>query len=265
MPTRPYRPKDKAKVEGHVLIVERWILFRLRKRVFTSLGDLNNAIRELLTDLNNRPFQKLPGSRATAFEKTDRPALRLLPARPYEYIEFRRARVGTDKMIDVGGRLFSAPAKLVTQEVDVRITAAVVEVLHGGRRVASHIRTPGTEPVIDLAHLTPADQAYGMWSPDREIEWATAIGPSTLEFVKQRLEASSNKTVGYRLGQGMRKLAAEFGNERMETTCNRALATGATRLASLRSILTNRLDMAGVPLKEADFDHENLRGPGYYH
>ncbi len=265
VPTRPYRPKDKAKVEGHVLIVERWIMFRLRKRVFTSLGDLNDAIRELLTDLNNRPFQKLPGSRATAFEKTDRPALRALPARPYEYIEFRRARVGMDKMIDVGGRLFSAPAKLVTQEVDVRITAAVVEVLHGGRRVVSHIRTPGTEPVIDMAHLTPADQAYGMWSPDREIEWATAIGPSTLEFVKQRLEASSNKTVGYRLGQGMRKLAAEHGNERIETTCKRALATGATRLASLRSILTNRLDMVGVPLKEADFDHENLRGPGYYH
>ena len=151
------------------------------------------------------------------------------------------------------------------QEVDVRITAAIVEVLHGGRRVVSHVRTPGNEPVIDMAHLTPADQAYGMWSPERESEWATGIGPNTLDFVNQRLAASGNKTMGYRLGQGMRKLAAEYGNERMETTCKRALASGATRLASLRSILTNRLDVAGLPPKEADFDHENLRGPGYYH
>lgn len=131
--------------------------------------------------------------------------------------------------------------------------------------MVSHVRTPGTEPVIDKAHLTPADQAYGMWSPQREIEWATAVGPNTLEFVSQRLAASNNKTIGYRLGQGMRKLAAEYGSPRMETTCERALATGATRLASLRSILVNRLDVAGVPLVEADFDHENLRGPGYYH
>jgi len=265
LPTRPHRPKDKSKVEGHVLIVERWILFRLRKRVFTSLAELNVAIRELLVDLNARPFQKLPGNRASAFAQTDRPALQPLPARPYEYVEFRRARVGMDKMIDVGGRLFSAPAKLVSQEVDIRVTAAVVEVLHGGRRVVSHVRTPGTEPVIDKAHLTPADQAYGMWSPQREIEWATAVGPNTLEFVGQRLASSSNKTIGYRLGLGMRKLAAEYGSPRMESTCARALATGATRLASLRSILVNRLDVAGAPLVEADFDHENLRGPGYYH
>lgn len=265
LPTRPHHPKDKAKVEGHVLIVERWILFRLRKRVFTSLGELNDAIRELLVDLNNRPFQKLPGSRATAFEQTDKPALQPLPARPYEYVEFRRARVGMDKMVDVSGRLFSAPAKLVAQEVDIRVTAALVEVMHGGRRVASHVRTPGGKPVVDNAHLTPADQAYGMWTPEREIEWATSVGPSTLAFVNQRLAASDNKTMGYRLGQGMRKLAAEYGDQRMETTCARALASGATRLASLRSILANRLDVAGVPLTEADFDHENLRGPGYYH
>jgi hypothetical protein len=76
---------------------------------------------------------------------------------------------------------------------------------------------------------------------------------------------STSATLGYRLGQGMRKLAAEYGNQRMETTCAKALASGATRLASLRSILVNRLDEAGVPLVEAKFEHENLRGPGYYH
>ena len=252
-------------VEGHVLIVERWIRFQLRKRVFTSLGELNRAIRELLIHLNAKPFQKLPGCRASSFEVTDRPALQKLPARPYEYVEFRRARVGMDKMIDVDGRLFSVPAKLVSEEVDIRVTSSAVEVMHAGRRVASHIRTPGNKPVIDQTHLTAADQAYGMWSPEREIEWAKSIGPSTVEFVSQRLAASGNKTMGYRLGMGLRKLAGEYGDQRMETTCKRALESGATRVSSLRAILANRLDVAGAPLMEADFDHENLRGPGYYH
>lgn len=265
LPARPKRPKDKAKVEGHVLIVERWILFRLRKRVFTSLGELNDAIRELLIDLNSRPFQKLPGSRRSTFEQVDQPALRKLPPGPYEYVEFRRARVGMDKMIEVGGRAFSAPANLVGKEVDIRVTAAVVEVMHGGRRVASHIRTPGIEPVIDTAHLTPADRAFGLWSPERETDWAKSIGPRTLEFITQRLAASDNKTMGYRLGLGMRKLTAEFGAQRVESTCARALETGAIRLASLRSILANQLDIIGTAHTEADFDHENLRGPSYYH
>ena len=170
-----------------------------------------------------------------------------------------------DKMIDVDGRLFSVPAKLVSEEVDIRVTSSAVEVMHAGRRVASHIRTPGNKPVIDQTHLTAADQAYGMWSPEREIEWAKSVGSSTVEFVSQRLAASGNKTMGYRLGMGMRKLASEYGDQRMETTCKRALESGATRVSSLRAILANRLDVAGAPLMEADFDHENLRGPGYYH
>lgn len=265
LPARAYRPKDKAKVEGHVLIVERWILFRLRKRLFTSLHELNVAIRELLDDLNSRAFQKLPGNRTSTFEATDKPALRALPSRPFEYVEFRRARVGMDKMIDVGGRLFSAPAILVSQVVDVRVTASVVEVIHDGRRIASHIRTPGNEAVIDQTHLTPADHAFGMWTPEWEHQWATGVGEKTLEFITQRLAASGNKTMGYRLGMGMRKLALEYGDERIESTCARALETGATRLASLRAILANRLDVAGAPIIEADFPHENLRGPEYYH
>ncbi len=265
LPARARKPKDKAKVEGHVLIVERWILFRLRKQVFTSLAELNEAIRVLLDDLNGRPFQKLPGSRRSAFDHSDTPALRPLPSRPYEYVEFRRARVGMDRMINVGGRLFSVPAALVSQAVDVRVTPSVVEVLHGGRRVASHVRTPGNAPVIDAAHVTDADRAYAMWTADRELQWAAGIGPKALELVTQCLASISNRTQGYRFGLSVRRLASEFGDERMESACARASDTGAASLATLRAILVNGLDLPGVPVVEADFDHENLRGPDYYH
>lgn len=265
VPARAYRPKDKAKVEGHVLIVERWILFRLRKRVFTSLGELNAAIRELLLDLNTRPFQKLPGNRVQAFETVDRPALRALPTAPYEYIEFRRGRVGMDRMVDVGGRLFSAPPRLVNALVDIRVTAGVVELLHGGRRVASHARTTGAAPVVDPAHVPAADHAYANWSPQRELDWAATIGPRTSDFVVARLVDVGNKTVGYRLGLRLRKLAGEFGATRLESACVRALAIGAASTSSLHAILTNRLDLAAPDVIEADFSHENVRGPEHYH
>jgi transposase len=265
VPARAYRPKDKAKVEGHVLIVERWILFRLRRRVFTSLGELNAAIGALLLDLNTRPFQKLPGHRTQAFETVDRPALRDLPATPYEYVEFRRGRVGMDRMVDVGGRLFSAPPRLVNACVDIRVTAAVVELLHGGRRVASHVRTAGTAPVFDPAHVPAADHAYANWSPQRELDWATTIGPRTSDFVAARLADVRSKTVGYRLGLGLRKLASEFGATRLESACARALTVGAASVSSLRAILSNRLDLAAPDVIEADFTHENVRGPKHYY
>ena len=264
-PARARQPKDKAKVEGHVLIIERWILFRLRRRVFTSLGELNDAIRALLVELNDRPFQKLPGSRSSTFESLDRQHLRSLPATPYEYVEFRRGRVDMGKMVDVAGRLFSAPAKYVSQVVDVRVTAAVVELLFAGRRIASHPRTPGTDPVTDPAHLSPAEHAYGMWTPDRELQWAAGIGAKTTAFVEQRLAASGGKTAGYRLGLGMRKLSTEFGADRLEAACAKGLSAGASSVASLRAILVNRLDMPGARITEANFPHENLRGPEHYH
>ena len=265
VPARAYRPKDKSKAEGHVLVVERWIVFRLRKRVFTSLGELNAAIAELLDELNQRPFQKLPGNRLSAFESIDRPALVQLPACPYEYVEFRRGRVGMDRMVKVDGRSFSVPAQLVNEILDIRVTAGVVELSHRGWRVASHAKRPGTDPVIDPAHLTEADRAFAYWTPDREYDWAESIGPNTFAFVKRHITAGGSKTLAYRLGNGLRKLAAEHGHERLESTCGYALQTGASKLKSLKVILERSLDRRPPPLSEASFEHENLRGPDYYH
>jgi hypothetical protein len=149
-------------------------------------------------------------------------------------------------MMDVAGRLFSAPAKYVSQVVDVRVTAAVVELLFGGRRIASHPRTPGTDAVTDPAHLSPAEHAYGTWTPDRELQWAAGIGAKTTAFVEQRLAASGGKTAGYRLGLRMRKLSTEFGANRLEAACAKGLGAGASSVASLRAIFVNRLDMPGA-------------------
>ncbi len=268
LPTRPRKPKDKAKVEGGVLIVERWILFRLRKQVFTSLAELNTAIRILLDGLNDQLLQKLPGSRRSAFESVDRPALKPLPEQAFEYAEFRKARVGLDSRIEVDGCPYSVPSGLCRQAVELRITAGTVEILHRGRRVASHARGSGTEPVIDPQHLEPAQRHFGLWDASRELDWALTVGPSAHIFLQVLLAAARIKEHGYRAANGLKKAEKEYGAERLEAACRRAIEIGANSMASVRSILRNGLDRQAATetsQQEAAFDHPNVRGPNYYH
>ena len=142
LPARSRKPKDKAKVENGVLVVERWVLARLRHQRFFSLNELNRALRMLLADLNQRPFKKLPGSRASAFADMDQPALRALPLNAYEYAEWKVARVGPDYHVEAGEHYYSVPCQHARQQVDVRITAATVEVFYRGARLTSHLRSP---------------------------------------------------------------------------------------------------------------------------
>ncbi|SFN66259.1 Transposase [Formivibrio citricus] len=267
IPARPRKPQDKAKAENGVLVVERWILFRLRKRVFTSLDELNAAIRELLIELNNRPFQKLPGSRRSQYESIDRPALKPLPIQHYEYTEFRKVRVGQDGLFELDGCPYSAPWALCRQEVELRVTAATVEILHRGRRVGSHERSRGSQPVIDPQHLSPEHRYVGFWAPDIELKWAADIGEYARSFLKKVLEQVKRKDLGMRAAGAMKRLEKDYGAERLNTACARALEIDADSMSSVRSILRAGLDKKGAEsgIQEAAFDHVNVRGPGYYH
>ncbi|MCP4967605.1 MAG: IS21 family transposase, partial [bacterium] len=141
IPARVRKPKDKAKVEVGVQIVERWILACLRHRQFFSLSELNTAIQELLERLNDKPFRKLPGSRRSQFEALDRPALKPLPSASFEYADWDKGRVGPDYHLKVEDHFYSVPYQLVGLELDVRVTASAVECLHRGKRVACHVRS----------------------------------------------------------------------------------------------------------------------------
>lgn len=141
LPARVRRPRDKAKVEAGVLVVERWILARLRHQRFASLAALNAAISGLLAALNTRPMRRLGVSRRQLFEELDRPALAALPAEPFVYAEWRIRRVGLDYHVDIDGHYYSAPHRLLRQQVEARVTARTVELFHKGERVAAHVRS----------------------------------------------------------------------------------------------------------------------------
>jgi len=274
IPARVRAPRDKAKVEAAVLVVERWVLARLRHRPVFSLDELNSALRQLLTDLNERAFKKLPGSRRQWFETLERPALQPLPAERYVFAQWKRARVNIDYHIDVDRHYYSVPYPLVRQEVDVRISAQVVEVFHRGQRVACHRRNPtaGHHTTV-TAHMPKAHRDYAEWTPQRLIRWAEQTGVHTATLVERILASRRHPQQGYRSCLGILRLGKTYGSERLEAACRRAVTIGALSYKSVESILKRGLDQQPLPGTDTPAEettatpltHANLRGPDYYY
>jgi transposase len=268
IPARPYRPRDKAKAEVGVQVVQRWIVAALRKHKFFSLEEVNQAIAGLLTRLNQRPFRKREGSRATLFAQLDRPALKPLPAARYEFGTWQTTRVNLDYHIEVERHYYSVPYALVQQAVDVRLTAETLEVLHGGARVASHARSYEAGRATTLTdHMPKAHQKYVGRTPSRLMEEAQQIGPYMGQLVEAILAARRHPEMGYRSCLGILRLAKTYPAERMEAAAQRALLARAYNLQSMESILKNQLDRLPLPddrpLQPA-VEHDNIRGANYF-
>jgi transposase len=270
IPARVRRPRDKAKAEAGVLLVERWILARLRKQRFFSLDELNAAIAELLILLNDKPFQKLPGSRRSLFEQLDRPALRPLPALRYAFSEWKTKRkVHIDYHVEVDRHYYSVPHQLRGQRVDARYTRTTVEVFHRGRRVASHRRSyvPGHHTTV-REHMPPSHQHVDGWSPERFHRWADTIGAATRGVVDAVFASRRHPQQGYRTCLGILRLADAHGADRLEAACRRALRIGTHSYKSVSSILDKGLDRRPFPdpepVTQVPADHDNVRGSTYY-
>lgn len=267
IPARVRKPKDKAKVENAVQVAERWILAALRNYTFFSLGEFNAAIAVKLNELNNKPFQKMEGSRKILFETIDKPALKPLPEQPYEFALWKKARVNIDYHIEFESNYYSVPYQLIRQEVELRITANVIEVFFKGKRVASHTRSYGKRQYrTDVNHLPPAHQKYLEWTPSRLIQWAGTIGVHTAKLVREMLNRKVHPEQAYRSCLGVLRLAKSYPPERIEAAAKRALFCHTLSYKSLKSILENNLDQAELPeaLPEKSINHENIRGAAYY-
>jgi transposase len=270
IPARAYKPRDKAKAESGVLIAERWIIARLRDRKFYSLAEANAAIAARVAEINARPFQKLDGSRQLLFERADRPALRPLPATRYEFATWHKARVNIDYHIAADKHYYSVPHQLVRQQVDVRLSAATVEIFRHSRRIASHARSHVRHGhTTDPAHMPESHRRHAEWTPARITEWAAKTGPATAALVARILESRPHPEQGYRAALGIIRLASRHGAERAEAACARALRLRSYSYRSVESILRTGLDRQSLPGDAPALAphpaHDNVRGPGYYH
>ncbi len=266
LPARPRSPRDKAAAESAVQVVTRWILARLRHQRLASVHEADCAIGALLPALNERAFQKLPGSRASVFAQIDRPALMALPATRYELARFKTVKVHIDYHVEIDGHRYSVPHAFVGQSLDARISARAVELIARGNRVASHMRsTRRGEFSTVTEHMPAAHRAHLEWTPQRLIDWGRRIGLATGELIARLLAHHKHPEHGYRACLGLLGLAKRYGPARLEAACQLALSLGTCQYRYVRDILLNNRDRVDAANAEwTSPDHANVRGPGYY-
>jgi transposase len=268
MPARPYKARDKAKVEAAVLLAEHWLLAVLRHEKFFSLADLNQAIAQLLERLNQRPFRKRPGTRASLYATLDRPALQSLPAERYVLSEWKTVRVNIDYHVEVDRHYYSVPYQLAGEQVEARFTTTTVEIFQRGKRVASHVRSfADYHHTTQHEHMPKSHQAHREWTPSRLIHWGQSVGEATGQLIRHILESKPHPEIGYRACLGIQSLGKRFSPARLEAACRRALQAQIYSYQSVKSILQRGLDRQLSLTSEAERstpEHENLRGSNYY-
>lgn len=266
IPARARKPKDKAKVEGAVLIASRWILAALRNRIFFSVEEANEAIWELLEKYNNKKFQKLDGTRQSVFNEIEKDELKRLPNTRFVIAEWKRAKANIDYHIELGKSYYSVPYQMRGKRFDIRYTDMTVEIFYQGKRITSHQRlnkkgVHSTHP----EHMPKCHKEHLEWTPSRIINWARSIGSCTALLVKKIMEQREHAEQGFRSCLGIIRLEKKYSKERLEAACQRALKFGGTSVKSIRSILEKNLDKQKVlPLEDLTIDHKNIRGSDYY-
>lgn len=268
LPTRPARPRDKARVESAVQVAQRQILAALRDLRFFSLGELNHAISPRLEQLNAQPFQKLDGSRDQWFETLDKPKLKALPASPYVLATWTEATVNIDYHAVVDYHYYSVPYQHIHQVLQVRLTDATVELFYQGKRVAAHARNfqRGKFTTLD-EHRPKAHQRHLEWTPGRILDWGRKIGPQCAAALQHVMESRPHPEQGFRSCLGIIRLSKAYGEPRLEAACLRALHFHTVTYRSIASILENGLDKEPLDI-DLPFQtpvHENVRGQTYFH
>jgi transposase len=270
VPARPGKPRDKAKAEVAVQVVQRWILARIRNELFFTLEELNQRIAELLEELNAKPMKGFGGmSRRQLFELLDRPVLTPLPPTRFEYSVWKHVKVNLDYHVEFERHYYSVPYALVREKVEVRATVRTVEVFHVGRRVASHARS--YEPYkhsTDREHMPPNHRAWLESDPGDIQQWAKTVGPYTEAMVNRLLQSNPYPQQCWRSARGLKRVGQKYGAERTEVACQRALKFGARSYKPVERMLKYGFDQRPLPEEEASeadvIEHDNVRGPDYY-
>lgn len=269
MPARPYKPKDKAKAEVGVQLVERWILAKLRHQTFFSLAELNQCIRALLTELNQKPFKQWPGNRRQWFEQLDQPALSPLPKHRYQYTEIKTARVNIDYHIQYDQHLYSVPHHCVGEPVEIHASDSLIEIYFHNKRITTHVRKfyPGT--TTEPAHMPEKHAKHQQWTPGRLMNWAQGLGPEVLSWVKTQLRRKHHPEQAYRVCLGLLNLQRNYPAKRLNQACAIANREALFKLKNIKAILKSNRDQLPDDTSTQSAllpqEHENIRGPHSFH
>jgi len=269
MPARPLKPKDKAKAEVGVQIIERWILARLRHHTFFSLAELNQCILALLVDVNNKSFKQLKGTRQQWFEALDKPALMPLPKHRYQYTDIKTVKVNIDYHIQYDQHLYSVPHHLVGEKITLQATHNLVELFFQNKRITSHVRKyhPGMTTVPE--HMPVKHEKHQQWTAGRLMNWAKDIGDEVLIYVQVLLKRKQHEQQAYRACLGLLNLSRSYPAKRLNNACAIANQNKLYRLKNIKAILQSNQDQLLTDSKDKTLllpqSHENIRGPESFH
>jgi len=265
IPARVRRPRDKGLAENAVLQVERWVLAPLRNQKFFSLYDLNQAMRELLKRLNQRKRSDNGYSRQELFEELDKPELRPLPERPFEYTEVKYAKVHIDYHVTYKKHHYSVPYAYCRKKVLIRATEHILEIYHQYRRIASHPRYDKYGYSTLKEHMPDNHRWYLEWSPDRFLKWAGKYGESTQALISLVLNSRRHPQQAYRSCLGIMKLGETHSAERLEQSCDLALKMETYSYKAIKNILKNKMGMLDEEISQKEpVSHKHVRGKNYY-
>lgn len=266
MPARANKPKDKPKVENSVLIVQRWILARLRHEQIYGLAALNSRLGAMMEIANAKKFRRYPENRKELFLELDQPYLRPLPQQRFVYREYKKIRVSRDYHINLFQHHYSVPYALINQEVDVWFTAGMVECYHKNLCVAKHIRSTNPRGITTRAeHMPRAHQEYAGLTVDKMREWAKSIGRATYDLVDKIIKEAPHNEIGSRRSHGFLNLSKKYSSTQLEAACLEAESKGINKYEYIEVIIKNKLvDTQPLPISVIPL-HENIRGSEEYH
>lgn len=263
VPARVREPQDKAKVETGVQIVERFILAPLRNQMFFSLAEFNVALWERLEGLNNKPFQKLEGSRRSRFEEAERAALSPLPDRPFTYAVWKKTKVHLDYHVEIERHYYSVPYAHAGKTVDVCLSERTIEVFLRGKVIAAHLRSRMVGELTTVAaHRPERHQGRLDLSHEKLLARAEAIGPATASMVGAQIHRRLHPEQALNISLGILRLAKDYGPSELETAALQALEVKSFSYRSLQTFL--RSPRPPAPPVPPRIEHDNIRGAAYF-
>ena len=272
MPTRGYKPKDKAHVELSVKLVQRWILARLRHFTFYSIAELNKEIDRLIPLYLDKVMKHLGKSRRELFKELDEPALLPLPQTRYEYKEFKLLKVSKDYHIQLEHNFYSVPYQLIGKKVEVWFSAKIVSITYEGKTVATHPKLLHKGAFsTQHEHMASSHQKYLEWNPTKIMNWGLTIGSETAKLFKNIMDNRPHPEMGFRTCLGIistyKKYQEKgFEEEHLEIISTLAISKHYYKVAQVKELLKSYKakdsdESASLIALES---HENIRGAEYY-
>ena len=272
-PTRAYSPQDKALVENAVNLTYQRIYHPIRNMIFFSLTELNTQIKMFLKQYNDVLFQRKESSRKELFLSIEKSHLRALPSAKYEMKTYTRAKVQKIGYVyfSPDQNYYSVPYRYISKQVQIHSTKSWVEVYYNSTRIANHARNPDKGIyTTNKDHLSSTHQAYQNWSPKYFKTLAKKHGESVMMLIDALIHQYDYPETAYKGAMGVIQLHRDYGSERLNNACQRALQANAISYRHVKNILMNNRDKEHLFIDELDKNkshipsHRNTRGASNY-